>query len=223
MVIGIMINGVIRDYLNQISDVHTKYFPPNEGEEPIKPKGYDLSEWLEFPLETNGSSEIEFNPTFNEDNGDESLVTEYKVVETRTTIDEFLYERCSLEVFGSASESEPNVVNHLNDMIQQYENIDFVLFGEDKGLSIPATHFFLSKTSCRAKKVVFYSEVSDVWEYCDVLVTDNKFDVGSKPELKKGTIVMVNREHNIGSECDIRVDSLKDLDLNKIWGYNTTQ
>lgn len=214
MVVGIMINGVIRDYLNQISNVHTKYFPPNEGEEPIKPKGYNLSEWLEFPLETNGSSEIEFNPTFSEDNGDESLVTEYKVVETRTTIDEFLYERCSLEVFGSASESEPNIVNHLNNMIGDNEGVEFVLFGEDKGLSIPATHFFLSKTSSKCKNIVFYSEASEVWAHCDVLVTDNKNDLKTKPNKK--TTIMVDREHNKGVICDIRVDSLKDLNLSEI-------
>jgi hypothetical protein len=42
MEIGISINGVLRDFFGQIEEVHVKYFPPEEDEDPIKVKDYDL-------------------------------------------------------------------------------------------------------------------------------------------------------------------------------------
>jgi hypothetical protein len=40
MEIGISINGVLRDFFGQIEEVHVKYFPPEEDEDPIKVKRF---------------------------------------------------------------------------------------------------------------------------------------------------------------------------------------
>ncbi len=67
MKIGISIDGVLRDLLGQIEETHKKYFPPEEGEEPIEVKDYELEKWVTFPEEEINQGEMDFNPEFNED------------------------------------------------------------------------------------------------------------------------------------------------------------
>ena len=212
MRVGISINGVLRDYFGQIEKIHTKYFPPEEGEDGIKVLDYNLDKWVTFPKEESEQAEIEFNPDFNPfDSKDRDSVSDVELnkVEEEVTLNEFLYERCTLEVFGSADEMVPQAINTLNNLILEYPEVEFVLTSREVGLSVPSTYFFLSKTSCSVNEVRFVKDSTEQWGYVDVMVTDHPDVIKSKPENK--VCVVVNKDFNSDYGCDYRIDTIKGL------------
>ena len=103
MKVGLSIDGVLRDFLGQVKETHLKYFPTIEGEEEIEVSDYELDKWVTFPEEEVKQGKIEFNPNFDEESFLESKEdTELTEVKDKVTLNEFLYERCTVEIFGYA-------------------------------------------------------------------------------------------------------------------------
>jgi len=117
MKIGVSIDGVLRDLLGKIEETHTKYFPPLEGEDTVEVLDYDLEKWLTFPEEEVKQNEIEFDLDFEEELVKEKEDIKLETKKTRVTIEEFLYEKCTVEVFGYAEESVSSAVESLNRLI----------------------------------------------------------------------------------------------------------
>jgi len=212
MRIGVSINGVLRDYFKQIEETHSKYFPPEEGEEGIKVLDYDLEKWVTFPKEEAEQAEIEFDPTFDpfdSKSRDSVQDLELNKVEEQVTLQEFLYERCTLEVFGSADEMVPNAMNTLNNLILDFPEHEFVVISRETGLSVPSTYFFLSKTSCMAHEVKFVIDSRDSWKHVDLMVTDHPDIINSKPDGK--ACIVVGKEFNVDCDGDFRIESIKDV------------
>lgn len=212
MKIGISINGVLRNYFKQIEVTHTKYFPPEEGEDGIKVLDYDLDKWVTFPTENSEQAEIDFDPNFDpfsskSRDGVEDL--ELVPVDDTITIDKFMYERCTLEIFGSADEMVKSAMNTLNGLILNYPEHDFVVISRETGLSVPSTYFFLSKTSCMSQEVRFVTDSTDSWKYVDMMVTDHPDVINSKPTDK--TCIVVNKLFNQDCQGEFRVESIKDV------------
>jgi len=224
MRIGISINGVLRNYFKKIEDTHTKYFPPYEVEdddghmvlsEPIKVLDYDLEKWIHFPKEISEQSTIKFDPNFDpfsSKSRDSVVDIELEEVEQEITINEFMYERCTLEIFGSADEMVKGAMNTLNNLILDYPEHDFVVMSRETGLSVPSTYFFLSKTSCMSHEVKFVTDSKDQWNFVDMIVTDHPDVINSKPDNK--TCVIVNKMFNINEvkDTNVRIESIKELD-----------
>lgn len=110
---------------------------------------------------------------------------------------QFLYIDYPFEIFGCADEVEKNVQTFINNFV--YDNDDevkIVLFSPySDPLSIQSTYFFLSKTSCRVKSVVFVENLDDIWEHCDIVITaNNNYLTSEVPDGKK--IVKINRKFN---------------------------
>jgi hypothetical protein len=212
MRIGISINGVLRNYFKQIEETHSKYFPPEEGEDGIKVLDYNLEKWVTFPKEETEQAEIEFDPNFDpfsSKSRDSVQDLELSKVEEEVTLEEFLYEKCTLEIFGSADEMVPNVMNALNNMVLEFPEHEFVLISRETGLSVPSTYFFLSKTSCMVSEVKFVMDSRDSWKYVDLMVTDHPDVISSKPEGK--ACVVIDKEFNREQEGDFRIESIKEL------------
>jgi hypothetical protein len=214
MRIGISINGVLRNYFNQIEVTHTKYFPPEEGEEGIKVLDYDLDKWVTFPTEKSEQAEIEFDPNFDpfsSKSRDSVVDLDLEPVDDTITLNEFMYERCTLEIFGSADEMVKNAMTTLNGLILEYPEHDFVVISRETGLSVPSTYFFLSKTSCMSQEVRFVTDSRDSWKYVDVMVTDHPDVIESKPE--DSTCVVVDKPYNnkYTNRNLIRIESIKEL------------
>ena len=223
MKIGISINGVLRDYFGQIEKVHTKYFPPQEVEnedgtvteqEPIKVKDYDLDKWITFPKEEVEQVELTFDPNYNpfdkmdknEDVNDD-IVLEKKVEEV--TVQEFMYEKCTLEIFGSAEEAVPNAIKTLNNLILEFPEHEFIIMSRELGLSIPSTLFFLSKTSSQCQNIKFVTDSKNHWKYVDMMVTDHPDIINSKPNDK--VCVVIDKEFNRFKDMNTRIESIKEL------------
>ncbi len=212
MKVGISIDGVLRDLFNQIEETHKKYFPTEEGEEQVRVKDYDFEKWITFPKEEVKQGEMEFNPDFNEDNFLESEEnTELTDIVKQTTVEEFLYEKCTVEIFGYADESVKSAVEVINQLILENTQHEFHIMSREGGLAIPSTLFFLSKTKSICSNINFVTEHSKVWDYVDVMITDHPKVANSVPKGK--LVLLIDKEFNQNiKQSGTRVKSVKEID-----------
>lgn len=213
MVIGVSINGVLRDFFGKIEDVHTKYFPPEEDKEPIKIRDYDLEKWVTFPKEETKQNELSFDPNFKEEvigDTDEVDDVELEKVDNTVTLQEFMYERCTVEIFGYAEETTYNSVSHLNNLILENGSDTFKIMSREIGMSIPSTFFFLAKTKSQCQNVIFVKDNKEHWDHVKVMVTDHPDIIKSKPE---GCIVIkLLKTFNVELESDFEITKISELD-----------
>jgi len=212
MKIGVSIDGVLRDFLGQVKETHLKYFPTEEGEEEIEIKDYDLEKWVIFPEEKVKKGEMEFNPDFNEEDflesGEDTKLIEVK---DRVTLDEFLYEKCTVEIFGYANESISSAVETLNQLIIDNPKHEFILISREGGMAIPSTLFFLAKTKSSCPNIKFVKEYSKVWDYVDVMITDHPKILTTKP-INKLSIVVDKKYNEEVKQSGTRIKTIKEID-----------
>jgi hypothetical protein len=211
MKIGVSIDGVLRDLFGKIEDTHEKYFP-SEGEEKIKVLDYDFDKWLYFPEEEIKQAELEFNPEFNESEfmeNDQEIT--FAKQTNKVTVEEFLYEKCTLEIFGYAGEAVNSAVETLNQLILDTPENEFILLSREIGLSIPSTLFFLSKTKSMCQNIKFVTEYSSVWDHVDVMITDHPKIITTKPINK--VCVKVSKDFNkLSVQSNVEIKSIKEVD-----------
>jgi len=215
MRIGISVNGVLRDFFGRIEDIHTKYFNPEDGQE-VQVKDYDLEKWLWFPKEEIVRKEMEFNPNFNmkeflaDENSDNHLV---EVVDDEITVEDFVYDKCCLEIFGYADEIVDGAVQSVNDLELHLKMTGkehkMIITSREAGRSVPSTLFFLSKTGCMIQDIKFTMGTTDCWEFVDIMVTDHPEILNSKPEGKK--VIKIEKPFNQEIPADYTVKSVKEL------------
>ena len=129
---------------------------------------------------------------------------------TEDDLNNFLYEEFSLELFGHPNEKYKNAVIDLNNIYNQHkENHDFIIISKEFGNSIPATLFFLSKTSCKLRNYKFVTTDKEVWNHCDVMITANPEILSSKVENKISVKIMTDYNQNVKS--DYEVEKLKNI------------
>lgn len=212
MKIGISINGVIRDFFGQIEKTHTKYFNPEDLQE-VKIRDYNLEEWVKFPQEEIVRNEIEFNPNFDEREflrNDEELQETEEVRDDEITVDDFIYDKCCLEIFGYADEYEDGAVQTINDLDLLYgSKHELIITSREAGRSVPATLFFLSKTGCMVRNIRFTFGTTDCWKDVDCMITDHPEILNSKPEGK--ITIKINKNFNQDIPSDYTVNTVKEL------------
>lgn len=212
MKIGVSIDGVLRDFLGRVEEVYEKYFLKDEDSE-IKIPDYNLEKWLDFPEEKVKQAEMVFNPEFDEDSfldsEEEASKLENKI--EQTTLDEFLYEKCTLEIFGYANEIVSSAVETLNKLILDNPRHEFILISREGGMAIPSTLFFLAKTKSTCSNIKFVTEYSKVWDYVDVMVTDHPKIINTKP-LEKISIVIDKEYNKKVVQSGHRIKTIKEID-----------
>lgn len=130
--------------------------------------------------------------------------------DTEDELNRFLYEDFSLELFGHANEKYKNAVIDLNSLYNQHKDLhDFLIISKEHGNSIPATLFFLSKTSCKIREYKFILSNDGIWDHCDVMVTANPNIIINKPENK--ITIKIKTDYNTEIKSDYEVDKLKDI------------
>ncbi len=212
MKIGVSIDGVLRDLLGQLVETHKKYFPTEEEEDEVVVNDYDLEKWLTFPEEEVKQAQLDFNPKFNEETFlDSKEETKLVKVKSKVTLDEFLYEKCTLEIFGYAEESCVSVVEALNQLILANPQHEFIIISREGGLAIPSTFFFLSKTKSICSNIKFVTEYTKVWDHVDVMITDHPKILNTKP-LNKLSIVIDKEYNNKIVQSGHRIKTIKEID-----------
>ena len=218
MKIGVSINGVLRDFFGQIEKTHTKYFNPEDGEEIIV-RDYNLEEWVKFPEEEVVRQEIEFNPNFDEKEFIKSDAT-FELQEVKDegiTVEDFVYDKCCLEIFGYADETVDGAVQSINDVaLFNTGKHEFIITSREAGRSVSATLFFLSKTGCMIPNIKFTIGTVDCWNDVDCMITDHPEILMSKPEGKKTIKIEKPFNQHIPSDYSVRtVKELEGLELFK--------
>lgn len=99
---------------------------------------------------------------------------------------EFLYVEAPMEIFGHAKESENNIIRELNKLQSDNHELEFTLISDDISRAIPATLWFLAKYGSQIKNIKFYKrdDVDNLWDYFDLIFTDDKSIFNSKPKEK---------------------------------------
>lgn len=211
MRIGISIDGVLRDIFLQIENTFIKYFG-SEDDPMVEVKDYDFNKWLVFPEEEVKQGEMIFDPDFKETEFIESGESvELVKVTKRVTVEEFLYEKCTLEVFGYGNEVISSAVQTVNQLIIDNPQHEFILISREGGLAIPSTLFFLAKTKSTCSNIKFVTEYSKVWSLVDIMVTDHPNIIESKPDDKICVVIEKDFNDGVGTP-NLKIKTIKEFD-----------
>jgi len=180
MKIGIALNDVIRDYLGQLEYTCNKYFKHGKSDE----DKYSLED---YPI-----TEFDLVKYFNFD--------------SKKSLNTFLFEEASLEIYGHASEMSTGLMRKFNTFlmdIEDDEEHEVYLISREAGASIPSTFFFLSKTICKAKNIKFYHNYVEQWDDYDVIITANPEVLNNKPDGKISVKVLTPYNTEVESDFEL--------------------
>jgi hypothetical protein len=196
MIVGITIDGVVRDFITKFESVYDKYYPVEEGDE----------------TEEQEEKKERVIDTLN-------LLDHFHFKEGEEELNKLLYVDASLEIFGHAGEVKLNSVEHLNQLHNIIEDMGHtpVVISKELNNSKPATLFFLSKLSTKVNNIIFVRDYDKKWDHVDVLITANPTTLNSKPNDKISIKVINHYNKNCDSDYTI-VDIKELLDDKKLLG-----
>jgi len=190
MIIGIEINGVLRDTLRKIQEVYQKWYIDNP-----------------FIEESEKTFEYKVNSDVTTLNIDEHLSFKDK-----DELYNFLYKEYTMEIFGHAGSVEYNGMTDLNELyFDLRENHDIWIISDEIGKSKPASLFFLSKFGCLIENYKFYSEttIDSMWNSLDIIVTANPNLLSNYPSNK--TLIKYKTNYNSHIPSSYEVENIKDV------------
>ena len=185
MTIGIELNHVVRNINGQMLKYYAKDIDPSIDIEEINDKEDVLEKYLKFP--------------------------------SKHDKNEFIYIDYPYEIFGCAKTMEKNLPTSITNWLSDISDIEdkeikiiFYSLGEE-ALTIQSSYFFLSRIGTRVREVIFPTDLNEVWDKCDAVITANKSMAESKPQGKK--VVLIKRPFNEGCETssDLVYESLTDI------------
>lgn len=198
MKIGITLNEVLRDYIQQVVYTYNKYY--------IK----DLEEigGIKTPeIKEEDITSFDFVKHLNFDNVDK--------------LNHFLFVEAPLEIFGHADQVSDGLINRFNSFLTEMEfegEHEIEIVSREANKAIPATFFFLSKTGAKPTKIRFVKSYEEKWDGVDVLITANPEVLAIKPQDKIS--VKIKCPYNTEAKADYELDSIldffKDANLRKI-------
>lgn len=153
---------------------------------------------------------------YHEDGVNSEVVTpdliNYTHFESPEELYKFIYDESSMEIFGQAKEVEQHVITHLTNLYKSMpKDYKLRIVGDDLGRAKSSTLWFLAKYGTSCDEISFYNSttVNNMWDNTDIFITSDIDIIESKPNDKE--LIIVNRVYNEGHECDMRIDSLKQI------------
>ena len=197
MVIGITINNILRDHIEQLSKIYNIV----TGDEPIQPiNPFDLEK--SFPTKQNDQQISEFK--VNEEQTDFEL----NESDENFNVHDFMYQEASFEVFGRSEESVSGILLKLKEYEKKLK-VKFVLLNKESPRSKCATLFFLSKNSFNFDKILFPNDYKNFWDEVDILITDNPKILKKKPKNKIS--IKVKNEFNLDIKSDFTIIDISNI------------
>jgi hypothetical protein len=197
MVIGITINNIIRNYIDQLK----KHYQEVTGiavEEDVNP--YDLEKY--FPSIASEEFISQFDP--NSDGETEFVKNE---VNNSFNVYDFIYNEAAFEIFGRADEAIPNIIRNLNDYEKKLD-VKIYLLSKESPRSKCATLFFLSKNGFNLDKVIFPKYYKDFWNDVDVLISDDDRILDKRAPRKWG--IKVENKFNFDPDYTYTIKNISD-------------
>lgn len=208
-IIGINIDGVLRDKLSQFDKMYRKKYIKNESI--VK-----MDEYFRYVPEENDDSEnmriqniTEEKIKYPVDTFD--LLNHYQF-DSKDEYYNFLNQDYVFEIYGSAPPVSKGMdkANKLQKIGEINDKYEIVLFSHEKDQAIQATYHFLAKSACRIKKIIFESDMNRIWDYCDLILTDNPEFIESKPENKIS--VKIKADYNKYDKADYEFNSIAEIE-----------
>jgi hypothetical protein len=208
-IIGINIDGVLRDKLSQFDKMYRKKYIKNESI--VK-----MDEYFRYVPEENDEGEnvriqnmIDEKIKYPIDTFD--LLNHYQF-SSKDEYYNFINQDYVFEIYGSAppiskAMDKANKLQKIGEVNAKYE---IVLFSHEKDQAIQATYHFLAKSACRIKKIIFENDTNRVWDYCDLIITDNPEFIESKPENKIS--IKIKADYNKYDKADYEFNSITEIE-----------
>lgn len=161
----------------------------------------------------------EIDKTFNEDKIEKNVVSFIDTLgfKTKKAKENFLYVDYPYEIFGCANTIHRNTSPMLNkwlcDLDNEGLNSDKVcLFSlKENALTIQSSYYFLSKIGCRVRNVFFPKDGVEMWDKCDVIITNNERIVRCKPLGKKVILIQTKDNAHLAPLCDFVYAAFTDI------------
>lgn len=138
-------------------------------------------------LDSEFESENNFEYKVIEPIHNNNLLSSYQF-QSSEELEYFLYVEYPIEIFGHAGISYQTTFTDLNKIIYENPEHNFTVVGlNELGKSKPATLFFLSKNGFLGNNIKFIKskDISEIWNACDVWITDSKEIIDLCPDGKE--------------------------------------
>ena len=205
-VLGIGLDGVIRDIYGQFDSCYRNAYIKNESLVEMDDK-FNYVESSEATEEEQMQLQRITDEKINYPIDTYDLLNHYSF-ESREELEEFMHRDYSYQIFAKA-EMIPRTMDAAN-FLQIFGNstnlFDVVIVAKCKDSSIISTNHFLSKHASKIKNIKFIDEHEDIWNFCDVVISDCPEVFETKPKGKKS--VKINHMYNEYSEADYSFDSI---------------
>jgi len=206
--LGFTINGVLRDFNSQFEKYYRKEFIKNDALIKMDDNFYAVEEEEtedEFQKFSRLERELITLPIDTFD-----LMNHFSF-DDKEAFDKFLYQDYTFPIFGGA-QSIPRAFDFLlriQEIGEVNKMFEVILISQEKSQAVTSTLHFLAKNGCRARNIKFIDNYSDVWSFCDVVVSETPEVFESKPENKVS--IKMNTLYNQWSESDYTFESLSEL------------
>lgn len=193
-IIGIGIDGIVRDKFTQFDKMYRKKFIKNE--QIVK-----MDEYFRYvPEEEEEEGEITrlqniINELIKYPIDTYDLKNHYKF-SSKDEYENFLNADYVFEIYGSAPQVPKSMdkINKMQKLGEANKAYEIVLFSNEQDQAVQATFHFLAKAACRINKIMFEKNIQRIWDYCDIVITDNPEIIESKPIDKIS--IKIKREYN---------------------------
>lgn len=191
MIIGVELNGVLRDTLKKIKEVYEKWYLENPFLDENEKESFERKVISDLT-----SLDISKHLSFKDDDD----------------VYNFLYSEYTMEIFGHAGSTEVSGMMDLNEFyFDMRDKHEIIIVSDEIGKSKPASLFFISKFGCLVESVKFYSEstINSMWNSIDVLLTANPNLLLNHPTDK--LVIKFNTVYNKDINVEHEISSIKEL------------
>lgn len=209
-IIGFSIDGVTRDRLSQFDKMYRKKFIRNE--QLVK-----MDEYFRYvPDDAESDGEIARLQTIINEKIKYPIDTydlkNHYVFKDNQEYENFVKNDYVFEIYGSAPPIPKSMdkINKLQKLGESNNSYEIVLFSNEEDQAIQATYHFLAKSACRIKKIIFEKDVSRIWDYCDIIVTDNPEILETKPKGKLS--IKISADYNQYDTSDYEFKTVNEID-----------
>lgn len=205
-VLGISLDGVIRDVFSKFDDVYRKAFIKNDSlVQADESFSYVVSELNADDNELNKLEKM-IEEKINLPINTYDLQNHYQF-DSKENFNNF-FQEYAFELYATAGTfpRTPDTLNRLQGFGKTNGIFDTVLLVKGNDKIVTSTYHFLAKIGCKINKVVFIDNDIDKWNYCDVLIDDSPESFESKPENK--TSIKISHEYNAYSDSDYSFENL---------------
>ena len=230
-VIGIGIDGVLRDVLGQFDNIFRKKYIFDSAELKTEDMGDgqlklgDTTEedarsfavkqkelnLIRMPVDTADLTNHYTFPERKEEFLDEDGNKETFTLSQEELLEKFIFEEYPYQIFAKADpiKNAIDIFHKMQNKGIKDDSYDIVLMSKLKGASIPSTFTFFGNNHIRVKNFVAVDEEWQKWEHCDILIDCSSEAIQSCPEGK--TIIKINQEWNSWDYSEKSFDSLEDV------------